>query len=289
MICRGILRIQAQGLVIVSDSVCILSQVGFGYPPAIVRRGIRVQLQRLVIVGDGICILPQTELGFSPVAVRRGMIRVQTQSLVVVGHGFPVLVLCCLGGSARDQGRGFVAVRTGIGRAWSSQPGTQQHGPELRDALWALGYAQGQGLLDSHTQRLGQPRGQGHGLARIFLQPFQGPLGRRPGQSVVKCGAQAENICTGPETPFAAVLFRCGVVLRQNPRVLYGPAGLEGPHRTEIDQYRAPVPGQQDVGRLEVAVQQLMAVYLPQSLAQVHGQLLHSLPREHALFLDVSL
>jgi len=84
----GMLRVEADGLVVVLDAPLELPQVAVGVAPVVVGIGmLRVEVNSLVVVLDSPLELPQNAVGIAPVVVGPGMLRVEADGLVVVVDG----------------------------------------------------------------------------------------------------------------------------------------------------------------------------------------------------------
>ena len=297
VICPRVVGVEAQGLVIVGNGFGILSQLVLGTSAIVIRpRIVGVEAQGLVVVGDGLRMLPHIGLSPSTIVIRRSVVGIQAQSLGVIDNSGSILPQLTLGVplieigdsgipiSLRtrpdDGGRRRVA-RIDVARGNRSR--TQEAAPEIRSGLRTLRDRQRQGALEDRTQGRFQIRGQGYVPP---LQAFHGSGRRRAGDGVVERGAQTEQIRIGAETRPWAVLFRRGVLHGQDARMLHGPPRVEEARRAEVDQHGAPIRKPDDIGGLNVAMQEIMSMHFLQRRAQVQGQMLRFGRGERPRFLQ---
>ena len=135
----------------------------------------------------------------------------------------------------------------------------QEAAPEIRDGLRSRLDLQFQRALESRTQGFLKIRGKGYVPS---LQASHGVRRRRSGEGVVQRGPQTEKVRIGSETRVLVVLFRRRVLLGQDARVPHGASRMEGARRTEVDQHGAIVRQPDDVGGLDVAVQEIAPMHL---------------------------
>jgi hypothetical protein len=111
----------------------------------------------------------------------------------------------------------------------------------------------------------------------------RGRGGRLPGQRVVEGGPQAVEVGAGVGVARRVVLLRRGVLRRPHPPQRRPGARVPGVpefHQSEVHQHGLPVRADDDVLRLNVPVDDPLAVAIGQRVQQLAGPLQHLILRQ---------
>ena len=94
MVCVGVFRVEADGLVEVGNGLVVLAHVAIGNAPATVRFGaFRVEPDGFVGVGNALVVLVLVDISAAPLAIGRGVFRVQADGLGKGRDGGVILLL----------------------------------------------------------------------------------------------------------------------------------------------------------------------------------------------------